>query len=193
MGHIDTALNSPIQQLDELGLLGHDICRQLAGEFAVHDLQAVGQAKVDTRGGYDLVGNLVETAAHHADLPALAVRRAHELQRAGGKRHALKGALEHALVQAGEQPHTLLERLLKVQLAAHGALGDLRHLLAHAGFLAQQVDNLLVDEGGVDIHNNEACSHDGPFQVLLNWGILSHVTRAGGRRSASIVSSPSSL
>ena len=135
----------------------------------------------------------MEAAAHHADLPALAVRRAHKLQRAGSKRHALKGALEHALIQAGKQPHALLERLLKVKLAAHGAFGDLCYLLAHAGFLAQQVDDFLVDERGVDIHNNEACSHDGPFQVLFYWGILSHVTSAGGCRGASIVSSPSSL
>ena len=193
MGHVDTALNCPVQQLDELGLLGHNVCRQLARELAVYDLQAVGQAKIDARGSHDLVGDLVEAATHDADLPALAVRRAHKLQRTGGKCHALKGALEHALVQAGEQPHTLLERLLKVEFAAHGALGDLCHLLAHAGLLAQQVDDLLVDERGVDIHNDEACSHGGPFRVLFYWGILSHVTSAGGCRGASIVSSPSSL
>ena len=193
MSHIDTALNRPVQQLDELGLFGHDVCRQLTGELAAHDLQAVSEAKVDARGGHDLIGDLVKAAAYHADFPALAVRRAHKLQRAGGKRHALKGALEHTFVQAGKQPHALLERLLKVQLAAHSALGDLRNLLAHAGLLAQQVDDLLVDERGVDIHNNEACSHDGPFQVLFYWGILSHVNSAGGCRGASIVSSPSSL
>ena len=193
MGHVDAALNRPVQQLDELGLLGHNVGSQLTGELAVHDLQTIGQAEVDTRGSHDLVSDLVETAAHHADLPALAVRRAHKLQRAGGKCHALKGALEHALVQAGEQPHALLERLLKVELAAHGAFGDLCHLLAHAGLFAQQVDDLLVDERGVDIHNDEACSHGGPFRVLFYWGILSHVTSAGGCRGASIVSSPSSL
>ena len=165
--HIDATLNRPIQQLDELGLLGHNVGSQLTGELAVDDFQAVGQAKIDARSGHDLVGDLVETAAHHADLPALAVCRAHKLQRAGGKCHALKGALEHALVQAGEQPHALLERLLKVKLAAHGAFGDLCHLLAYAGLLAQQVDDLLVDERGVDIHNDEACSHDGPFRVQL--------------------------
>ena len=135
----------------------------------------------------------MKAAAYHADLPALAVRRAHKLQRAGGKRHALKGALEHALVQAGKQPHAFLERLLKVELAAHGALGDLRHLLAYAGLLAQQVDDLLVDERGVDIHNDEACSHGGPFRVQLYWGTLSHAARLGDGRGASIVSSPSSL
>ena len=135
----------------------------------------------------------MEAATHDADLPALAVRRAHKLQRAGGKRHALKGALEHALVQAGKQPHALLERLLKVKLAAHGALGNLRHLLAHADFLAQQVDDLLVDEGGVDIHNDEACRHVGPFRVQLYWGTLSHAARLGDSRGAPIVSSPSSL
>ena len=193
MGHVDTALNCPIQQLDELGLLGHNVGSQLTGELAVHDLQAVSEAKVDTRGGHDLVGDLVEAATHDADLPALAVRRAHKLQRAGGKRHALKRALEHALVQAGEQPHALLERLLKVQLAAHSALGDLRNLLAYAGLLAQQVDDLLVDECGVDIHNDEACSHGGPFRVQLYWGTLSHVARLGDGHGASIVSSPSSL
>ena len=193
MGHVDAALNCPIQHLDELGLLGHDVCRQLAGELALHDFQAVGQAKVDTRGSHDLVGDLVKAAAYHADLPALAVCRAHKLQRAGGKRHALKGALEHTLVQAGKQPHALLERLLKVELAAHGAFGDLCNLLAHAGFLAQQVDDLLVDERGVDIHNDEACSHGGPFRVQLYWGTLSHVARVGDGHGASIVSSPSSL
>ena len=193
MSHIDTALNRPVQQLDELGLFGHDVCRQLTGELAVHDFQAVGQAKIDARGGHDLIGDLVEAAAYHADLPALAVRRAHKLQRAGGKRHARKGALEHTLVQAGKQPHALLERLLKVKLAAHGALGDLRYLLAHAGLLAQQVDDLLIDERRVDIHNDEACSHGGPFRVQLYWGTLSHAARLGDGHGASIVSSPSSL
>ena len=193
MGHIDTALNRPIQHLDELGFLGHNVCRQLTRELAVYDLQAVGQAKIDARSGHDLVSDLVEAAAYHADLPALAVRRAHELQRAGGKRHALKGALEHALIQAGKQPHALLERLLKVELAAHGALGDLCNLFSHAGLLAQQVDDLLVDERGVDIHNDEACSHGGPFRVQLYWGTLSHAASLGDGHGASIVSSPSSL
>ena len=119
--------------------------------------------------------------------------RTHKFQRAGGKRHALKGALEHALIQTGKQPHALLERLLKVELAAHGAFGDPRNLLAHAGLLAQQVDDLLVDEGGVDIHNDEACSHGGPFRVQLYWGTLSHAARLGDGQAASIVSSPSSL
>ena len=135
----------------------------------------------------------MKAAAYHADLPALAVRRAHKLQRAGGKRHARKGALEHALVQAGKQPHALLERLLKVKLAAHGAFGDLCNLLTHAGLLAQQVDDFLVDERGVDIHNDEACGHDGPFRVQLYWGTLSHATCLGDGQAASIVSSPSSL
>ena len=135
----------------------------------------------------------MKAATHDADLPTLAVCRAHKLQRAGGKCHALKGALEHALIQAGKQPYAFLERLLKVKLAAHGALSDLRHLLAYAGLLAQKIDNLLVDECGVDIHNDEACSHGGPFRVLFYWGILSHVTSAGGCRGVSIVSSPSSL
>ena len=193
MGHVDAALNCPVQQLDELGLLGHNVGSQLTGELAVHDFQAVGQAKVDTRGSHDLVSDLVEASAYHADLPALAVRRAHKLQRAGGKRHTLKGALEHTLVQAGKQSHALLERLLKVQFAAHGALGDLRNLLAYAGFLAQQVDDLLVDERGVDIHNDEACGHDGPFRAQLCWGTLSHAARLGDGQAASIVSSPSSL
>ena len=79
MGHVDTALNCPVQQLDELGLLGHNVGSQLTGELAVHDFQAVGQAKIDARGGYDLVSDLVEAAAYHADLPALAVCRAHKL------------------------------------------------------------------------------------------------------------------
>ena len=135
----------------------------------------------------------MKAAAYHANLPALAVCRAHKLQRAGGKCHALKGALEYALVQVGEQPHALLERLLKVELAAHGAFGDLCNLLAHAGLLAQQVDDFLVDERGVDIHNDEACGHDGPFRVRLYWGTLSHAARLGDGQAASIVSSPSSL
>ena len=73
MGHIDTALNCPIQQLDELGLLGHNVCRQLTRELAVDDFQAVGQAKIDTRGSYDLVSDLVNVSLVRVQATAVGV------------------------------------------------------------------------------------------------------------------------
>ena len=83
------------------------------------------------------------------------MRRAHQLECAGGERHARERAVEDARIESGEQSHAFVERLGKVELAAHGALGDVGHLLAHAGLFAQKVDDLLVDKGRVDIHDDE--------------------------------------
>ena len=122
----------------------------------VRNLQAVRQAVVDARSGHNAVCHLVKAAGHHADLPAAAVRLGHELPGTRCERHACVGAVEHALVKTCEQPHAFLERLGKVKLASHGAFRDTRNALACARLVAKQVDDLLVDERGVDVHDDEA-------------------------------------
>lgn len=73
VGHIDTALNRPVQQLDELADSLSAMCRQHADDFAV----TAGGCEQKSMPTGDLVSDLVETTAYH-DLPALAVRRAHK-------------------------------------------------------------------------------------------------------------------
>ena len=79
-----------------------------------------------------------------------------ELERAGSKRHASEGAVEDAFIETRQEPDALRERLAKVEFAAHGTLGNLGDTVANARLLAEEVDDLLVDERGVDIHDDKA-------------------------------------
>ena len=89
------------------------------------------------------------------------MRRGHELAGARREAHPLVHAVEHGDGEPGEESHALGERLPEVGIAAHGARGDAGDALADARLIAQQVDDLLVEERGVDIHDDEPRVHAG--------------------------------
>ena len=63
--------------------------------------------------------------------------------------------------QALEGGDPLAQALGEVELAAHRALGDRGHLGLAAGVAGEQLDDLVLDEGGVDVHDDEPASAPG--------------------------------
>ena len=60
--------------------------------------------------------------------------------------------------QSCEQRDPLSQGLLEVEVSVHGLLGDRGDLGGNAGPLSEQVDDLALDERGVDIHHDQAAT-----------------------------------
>ena len=60
------------------------------------------------------------------------------------------------LVEPGQQRDALAQRCLEVELARHRAGGDVGDLVAAAGLLGQQFDDLVLDQGRVDVQQRPA-------------------------------------
>src|SRR5260370_191703 len=66
------------------------------------------------------------------------------------------GAVEDVHRQALQHGDAFAQGGLEVQLAAHGALGDLGDLVLHPGEIGQFVDALAADDGGVHVGDQQA-------------------------------------
>ena len=64
-------------------------------------------------------------------------------------------AFEHGFVEPLEEGHPTLETLREIQFAAHGLLGNRRHLFAHTGGLGQFIDYFGFDKGGIHIETHQ--------------------------------------
>ncbi len=163
---------SPRATVDQrlpLEIAGHDRTDDPAGQHAVDDLQTVRQRMVDAGVGHQIIHHLMESPGDHADRPPVAVQCVDQLQGAGGEMNGGAGPGEHGCRQALQQRHTGAQRLGEIQFPRHGAGRDPRHAVAHSRGLAQQVDDLLVDQRGVHVHDQQS----GPRQRRLVKGLQS--------------------
>ena len=87
---------------------------------------------------------------------------------AGREVDGLVDLVERRLRHALEQRDPLAQRLLEVDLAAHGPLGDLGDLGLAARVGGDHLDDLALDEGGVDVHDDEP--HRAPQQAGRLYG-----------------------
>ena len=125
------------------------------GEAAVDHLQRVGVGVVDAQLGRQMVGDRREPARHDGGAVAEAAQGADEGAGPGGEADPAVEPVEHGGVEALQGGHPGGQRLGEVELAGHGPLGDGRHLIAGAGLVGQQLDGLVLDEGGVDVEHHQ--------------------------------------
>ena len=64
--------------------------------------------------------------------------------------------VHHRGVQPLQQRHARVQRLLEVQLAAHRGRRHLGDLVLAAGVRGEQLDDLVLDERRVDVHDDQA-------------------------------------
>ncbi len=57
--------------------------------------------------------------------------------------------------QPGEDRHPGMQALGEVELAAHGGFGHGSHLLPLARVRGQEFDDFLLDQGGVNVHDQQ--------------------------------------
>src|SRR5690606_17462566 len=154
-----------------------------SGDLAVLDLQRVGGGVVDAEVLDEGVGDLGEAAADDGELVVEALEGPDHRAGPGGQLELAADLVYGGRVEPGEQRDPLAQGALEVELAAHGGLGDLGDLVEAAGVLGEQLDDLALDEGGVDVHDDEPLG--APVQAaLLDGDVDLLLGGLGGQRGA---------
>ncbi len=123
--------------------------------FPSGDLQRVRGRVIDAQVGGEGVGDLGEPAADDPAAVAEPAQGADQGAGPGGEPQLRADLLQRGLLQAGQHGDPLPERGGEVELAAHGRIRDLGHLLGAAGPGGEQVDHLAGDERGVHVHHHQ--------------------------------------
>ena len=126
------------------------------GQLPVEHLEPVrvGQRDAEPRG--ERADDLDEPAGDQPDRPAAGGHLGDRARRAGRELDLGEHVLEDRDGQTGERRDALVQRRGEVELAAHGALGDLGDQLLGARAGGEHLDDLTGDERGVDVHDEEA-------------------------------------
>ena len=133
----------------------HDLTDHSSGELPVDDLEVVGAPVVELEALGEGRKDLVETPGHNGDgVPGLVIRR-DELFGAGGEEHGLAHSIDDLLGKSLQCPDAGVQALGEVELAPHGRLRDGGDLGALARVLGEELDDLLLDEGRIDVHDQE--------------------------------------
>ncbi len=129
-----------------------DRLRDAARQLVAVDNERIGARFIEADHRGDAIGEQREAAGDHAGVGA--VRPHGGDQRAGARRQS--DALFYHLVdrrdrQALEQGDPFAQRRLEGNLAAHGALGDRRHVRFQADVIGEFVDAFLLDHGRIHV------------------------------------------
>src|SRR5690625_334123 len=133
-----------------------DRAEHLTGEPALADLEAVGDHVIDPGARGQRVDHLVEAARDQGGDPPGRTGPRHQLERPVRGHQGLAHLLEHGFLETFEQRDPGPQRLREVELAAHRGSGDLLDPVAHAGMLGDQFDDLLGEERGIDIGDEQS-------------------------------------
>ena len=153
--HRDTGLLCKIPQ--RLGFSGpvDDGADHAAGQLPVDDLEFVGGDEVHLQLVRQRVDDLAEAAGHDAAVISQAAQRAQRGACPRRQLDLLPDLVEHLGRQPGQRRDPSVQRLCEVQFAAHGRLGDLGDRRVRADPVGQHLDDLALDQGGVDVKDDE--------------------------------------
>ena len=126
-----------------------------AGQLSVDDLEFVGRDEVHLQLVRERVDDLTEAARHDAAVISQAPQRAQGGACPGRQLDLLPDLLEHFGGQPRQRRHPSVQRLCEVQFASHGRLGDLGDRRVRADPVGQHLDDLALDQGGVDVKDDE--------------------------------------
>ena len=100
------------------------------------------------------IGELVKAAGHQHRFGPMRFQRCNQRTRAGHVEDAfIQALLDRVLAQPAQQPHPLGQRLGKVQLTLHRALGDVGNLVLQAREIGQLVDAFGRDHGRIHVRH----------------------------------------
>ena len=111
---------------------------------------------VDAQLGRQRRDHFDETTRDHGDGEPEPLQGAHEGP--GSRRQPDRGPhlVEYRVGQPGEGRHPGVQTRREIQFATHRRLGHGGHLGLAAGMAGEQLDDLVLDQGAVDIHDDEA-------------------------------------
>ena len=101
----------------------------------------------------------MEPPGHHADRATCGVHAAHELVSADRDTDRPLRALHDVGLEARQGRDPLPQALGEVEFPAHGALRDRLDLWSGPGVLGEQFDDLVLEQGGVGIEDDEEARH----------------------------------
>lgn len=108
-----------------------------------------------------MLDDLGKPAGDQPDAEPETLQGAQQGPGAGGERDLLPHGVEDRRREAGQGRHPLVQALGEVDLTAHGPLGHLGDERLAPGMPSEQFDDLILDEGGVDIENDEPATAAG--------------------------------
>ena len=128
-----------------------------AGEFAAGHFQFVGKGVFKAQPRFEAVGEKGEAAGYQHELHLVFVAFLQQIFRAVGEfeRVGIDG-VQAAFGKAFQQGDTAAQRLLEIQLAAHGAFGNFGHLRFQTRLCGNFVNTFNGDERAVHIADNQA-------------------------------------
>ena len=154
--------------------------QHFARQRAVDNFQLIGDPVIHPEVLRDGPQDLVETARNHCHGVTCRFERRHEFRCALTEFHLGPYGIDDVGRQSGEDRHPGMQALGEVELAAHGRFGDRSDLLLLPGVGSQQLDDLLLDQRGINIHDQELAGRL-PEGGGDNGRV--HPGEAGGRRS----------
>ena len=110
---------------------------------------------VDPQVGGQRPDDLGEATAHDRGLVPQRFSVRTRVRAPGVRSQEAAHRVEGRLVEPGQEPHPLAERLLEIDLPRHGRLGHRGHLGAAPALLGQQVDDLALEEGRIGIEHDQ--------------------------------------
>src|SRR5207248_7409922 len=110
----------------------HNFRTDFAGDAAVANLEIIGVNEIQSELRLQPAAYERESAGEYCCLASALLQSSDEMLGAFGERDALKQRTDFGLVQSLQQRDALAEALLEIEFAAHGCVGDLRHLIAHS-------------------------------------------------------------
>ena len=105
--------------------------------------------------------HLDEPARDQTDSETEILQRGDERPRAGGEPDRLPHLVEDRRGQPAQRGDPLVQRLAEIDLTAHGGGSDRSHLRLPPGVGGQQLDHLVADQRGVDVHHDQPATLPG--------------------------------
>ncbi len=155
-GLLDHRLVGELAEGACLGRRVDDVADHSSGERAVDDLERVGADEVELEFVCERVDDLTEAARDDAAAEAEPAQRPDRGAGTGSEFELLGNFVDDAGRQTREGRDALFEGLREVDLTAHRSLGDLADLVVDTGVRGEHLDDLALDERGVDVEDDQA-------------------------------------
>ena len=133
-----------------------DIADDVAGQLTVHDLQFVGEHRVEMQLVAQILGKEGEAAGGDRHLPAERFQLQHQLGQPRHQRQRFTHLQKNIGIGIFQRRYPLTQAGGEIKFAAHRALGHFRDQLAGTGQFGDFINALDLNRRRVHIHNQQA-------------------------------------
>ena len=139
----------------QLHIFRNNIAKHTAGQTAIRGFQTVRNPKIKMRIGGKTIHDFMKAAGNHADFPIMRMQGINQIKRTVRKMHATIYIIEYRSRQILQQYDASLQCLAKIKFAIHRTCGNRRNLFANSSSGAQLIDDFLINQCGIHIHDQQ--------------------------------------